>query len=39
LGMLQRASVFALNMAVCAASTEVVNPKDRSIKSTSLSIV
>ena len=39
LGRLHLASVFALTMAACAASTEVVNPKERSIKSTSLSIV
>jgi hypothetical protein len=39
LGRLHLASVLALTMAACAASTEVVNPKDRSIRSTSLSIV
>ena len=38
-GKLHRASVLALTIAAWAASTEVVNPNDRSIRSTSLSIV
>ena len=39
LGRLQRASVLAETMAACAASTEVWKPKERSMRSTSLSMV
>ena len=38
-GRLHFASVLADKMAACAASTEVVNPKDRSMMSMSLSMV
>lgn len=38
-GRLHLASVFALTMAAWAASTDVVNPKERSMRSTSLSMV
>ena len=39
LGKVHLASVLADWMAACAASTEVVNPKDRSMMPMSLSIV
>mmetsp|Transcript_8970 Transcript_8970/g.13484 ORF Transcript_8970/g.13484 Transcript_8970/m.13484 type:complete len:204 (-) Transcript_8970:827-1438(-) len=39
LGILQRASVLADRIAACAASTAVWNPNERSMRSTSLSMV